>query len=186
MKLKRIASLTVAIALAGTVASQAIPITGELSFDGTITFDSDIATATTITAFLNERVSALTQSGSYAPIPDNTPVTFAEPINFVSFSGPLANLWQLSHGGLNYSFTLNSLAIVFQGPGFLNLSGQGMAHITGFTDTPGVWRLTAQEGNQRFSFSASSAVVGVPDGGATVMLLGAAVMTFAMVRRKLK
>jgi hypothetical protein len=186
--MKRRTIFSLVLSFTSTCSVLAIPITGEVSFDGTITFNStDVATATTIASFENERVSASTQVGSYAPIPDNTLATFAEPINFTTFSGPLAELWKVTSGGLTYSFDLNSLAVIFQGPGFLNLSGQGMARITGFDPTPGVWRLTAQEGNQRFSFSASSAVVstGVPDGGSTLILMGVGVMSLALLRHKL-
>ncbi len=174
-----------AVAFAGTLTVSAIPITGEISFDGTITFNNlDLASASTITSFVNPRVSSSTQIGSYASIADGTAVTFAQPINFTTFSGPLANLWKISSTGLDYSFDLNTLAVAFQGPGFLNLSGQGIARITGFDSTPGVWRLTAQEGNQRFSFSSSSAVTNVPETGSTVILMGLALLAVYGIQRK--
>lgn len=178
-----------AVATATALSAFAIPSAGEISFDGAITFNTlDLATATAISSFANPRVSAAAQFGNYAAVPDDTPVTFAQPINFAVFSGPLENLWQISHEGINCTFDLNTLAVTFQAPGFLNLSGQGLAHITGFDNTPGVWRMTAQEGVQRFSFSASSTASGVsvPDNGSTVLLLGVGFVAVGIIHHTIK
>jgi hypothetical protein len=182
MKLKILTALAV---LATGVTAFGAQISGEISFDGTITFNTaDIASATVITSFSNERVSAGTQMGNYSAVPDNTAVAFAEPINFAAFVGPVNNFYTFTLGPTTYSFDLSTLSIVFQGPGFLNLYGTGTANITGFDATPGFFRITAQEGINRFSFSASQGNP-VPEGGATVLLLGLALTAIGCARRKL-
>ena len=184
MKLRILTALAV---FTSGIAAFGAQISGEISFDGTITFNTpDIASSTVITSFSNERVSAGTQMGDYSSVPDNTAVTFAEPINFASFVGPLNNFYTFTLGPTTYSFNLSTLSIVFQGPGFLNLYGTGTANITGFDPTPGFFRITAQEGINRFSFSASQGNPStVPDGGATVLLLGLALTAIGCARRKM-
>ena len=88
-------------------------------------------------------------------------------------------------GGNSYSFDLLTLMITQQGGDSLTLHGTGTLHITGFDNTPGTWIFTANEAGGTFSFSSSNGAI-VPDGGTTVMLLGAALGLLGIARRALK
>ena len=68
----------------------------------------------------------------------------------------------------------------------LILQGTGVAHITGFENTPGAWIITVNtaDGGVTFSFSASSSAT--PDGGTTVVLLGTALSGLAWVNARRK
>jgi len=105
--------------------------------------------------------------------------TFASPWSFNS--GPIAAFWTVD----GYTFNLVASHIVFQEGGFVGVYG------TGFLTGPGVslahanWSFTTQDdpANGVFSFSGSSQI---PDGGATVGLLGLALAGIEGIRRKLK
>jgi hypothetical protein len=69
----------------------------------------------------------------------------------------------------------------------LELTGTGMFSIIGGNpndNTLGTWQLGFGESGASFTFQ-STAATGVPDGGMTVMLLGAALSGLALIRRKL-
>ena len=173
-----------------TLSVQAIPIVGGVSLSGNVTYPvADIDLATAFQSFSGVTVASV--SGSYA-------VAGVEPGTVVSMSAfsfnPFAPagvipLWQTT-SGTAASFDLLSLGPVIQGNGFLILTGEGTLHLDGFDNTPGYWRFSSQQGDTTFSFSSSNGALtpvnaGVPDGGTTVMLLGAALSGLALIRRKL-
>ena len=85
----------------------------------------------------------------------------------------------------NLIFNLATLSVVSQSSLVLVLSGTGTFVAPGFDPTPGTFVLTGQTaGGSSFSFSASQAAVGVPDGGATLSLLGAALLALGAARRR--
>jgi hypothetical protein len=96
-------------------------------------------------------------------------------------STPTPGLWSV--GG--FTFDLLSATVVTQNAQFLSISGTGIVSGNGFDPTSMEWSFTAQNAGGRprtiFSFSANG--VAVPDGGATVMLLGAALGSLGMARR---
>jgi hypothetical protein len=71
---------------------------------------------------------------------------------------------------------------------FLNVLGEGTISGNGFDATPGTFSFTVDNSNGRprirFGFAAESSAL--PDGGTTVMLLGAAIGALGMARRFLK
>jgi hypothetical protein len=93
------------------------------------------------------------------------------------------------------SFDFTSLTTLQQpGDNTLKLIGTGMLHLTGYADTPGTFTFTANQDDEQttFSFSSSNSAQPplnpndtVPDGGLTVMLLGASLSALGLVRRKL-
>ncbi len=113
----------------------------QIEFLGNATLDGPIATATAFTSIIGVEGSAdptnpVTQSGmgSYAPVPNDTPVQF----NTFTFGGatPSSNflLWNFTNAGVQYSFFVNTVSNVFQigtpgGGGFLDLMGTGIATI---------------------------------------------------------
>jgi len=96
-------------------------------------------------------------------------------------STPTPGLWSV--GG--FTFDLLSSTVVTQNAQFLSISGTGIVSGNGFDPTAMEWSFTAQNAGGRprtiFSFSANG--IAVPDGGTTVMLLGAALGALGLARR---
>ena len=114
----------------------------------------------------------------------------AHPWTF-SPSTPTAPLWNIA--ALGFSFDLASIIFVSkQGDNFLNILASGIVHATGFDDTPALFSFTVNnpDGKTHLTYSFADATVtvpgGVPDGGTTVMLLGAALSVLGIARRFLK
>jgi protein with PEP-CTERM/exosortase system signal len=191
-----ITSLKVAsaiLAVAGfALNSQAIPITGAISFSGTATMDgTSFLTATKFTSFQDVDVGAASAlSGSYAGTSGAavtvTPFTWNPP----TASTPINPLWAFMSGGNTYSFDLSALHLDFASTTGLLLSGLGTAHITGpgstFQDTSGSWNFSSQTlGLATFTFSSTTTIANnVPDGGSTAILLGGSLLGLCAVGRK--
>jgi hypothetical protein len=161
----------------------AVPINGAISFNGLPTFNATpISGATAFTAFGSVQVQTGSQFGSYAGIPnDYTPVTFT-PFVFSPPAGTVTPLWTLTFGGLTYSFDATSMTSSFNSANNIwNIGGNGIAHITGFTDTAGTWNLHAGNEGSSFTFGSST---NVPDGGTTSMLLGMALLGLGFIARR--
>jgi hypothetical protein len=185
----------VAVAFALTQTLQAIPITGGIGFQGAVTLNTSSAgTATAVTSWVSP--SVLLTSGSFTTVPNFTSVAFAIGNWYFSSAGlpgsltyPINNFWKV--GG--FSFQLQSSGIVTQGGGAVNVQGTGVVSGNSFDPTVLTWSFTTQDpsvggtanGDPLYTFSASTVAPTVPDGGATVMLLGIALSGVAMLRRKL-
>jgi hypothetical protein len=133
-------------------------------------------------------VLAGAETGSYTAL--NGGGNFGSTLTFSSFgfAGNVLNpasvlLWTVTSGGITYSFTATSVQIILQNSTFLDLQGTGTASITGYTSAVGTWSIidTGLGGGPLFSFGASTTV---PDGGTTVMLLGAAFAGLCLFRKK--
>jgi hypothetical protein len=187
------AAVAALVGISATV--QAIPISGQISFSGLAVLDS--TSLSTATKFLSYSNSAGTTSfpqvgihtGSYSSVPGGTAATFT-PFTFspVTASTPFT-LWSFTIGSLTYSFQVKSLTVMTQNSTFLNVIGTGLAFITGagspydVAGTSGIFSLTdTGSGGPTFTFGASTTV---PDGGTTVMLLGAGLASLALLRKKL-
>ena len=84
----------------------------------------------------------------------------------------------------NFSFDLSAVNIVLQAGNHLSLSGTGLFHLTGFTDTPGDFFFNANQAGSTFSFSASQDTLGsVPEPG-SMMLLGTGLIGLAVSARR--
>jgi hypothetical protein len=180
--------LLIAIALAGVMMfsqrAEAIPsISGELHMFGVGEGSSVPSTAT---AFLDfPLVITATRSGDFSAVPFGTVVTM-QPFAFAAALSPdpVAPLWTFTIGATTYSFDLSSINIEKQSLAGLVLSGTGIAKITGFAPTPGLWSLTTQGSLTEFAFSSSTIVRGVPDGGSTLLLLGGVLTALAFFGRR--
>jgi hypothetical protein len=165
---------------------QAIPIVGGISLSGdyTVNAGGNLNTATAFLTFTGVEVTSM--GGSYV----GSGVTLTTPgsvtMNIFSFNPfpalGLSPLWTTVSGTLA-SFDLLSLISVVQGGDALTLRGTGMLYLAGYDATPGSWLFTANQGGGSFSFSSSNS--SIPDGGSTVMLLGAALSALALLRKKL-
>ena len=181
--------------------AQAVPINGSIIFTGGATVNNTgLGDATEFIGFSSLNVLGGAESGSYLPL--NGGGTFGGTLSFspFGFGGNVLNpnpvvLWQVTAGGLTYSFVANSVTIDYQATEFLNVSGTGTAKITGvgspYNDTFGSWTIattTQGGGSAVFTFGASTVVEGetpVPDGGTTAILLALGIFGVAVIRRQI-
>ena len=163
--------------------AQATQITGAINFAGGVTLDNtDLNTATAVVLWLDQDGFMPTvqgASGSFAGL-DNPPQTaiFANP--WVFGSGAPA-LWTV--GG--FTFSLIASTIISQGADFLLVSGTGIITGNGLDPSSASWLFSIQEAPAGLVFSWSGGSEAIPDGGATVALLGLALAGIEGIRRKL-
>jgi hypothetical protein len=96
-------------------------------------------------------------------------------------------LWQVLVGTTVYSFTVGTVnQTLGSGNVTLDLSGSGTLSdsISPSDNTAGTYTLAFGSSGPAFTF-ASTAASNLPDGGATVLLLGAALSAMGLLRRKL-
>jgi hypothetical protein len=187
--LKSAVVAVVAVALAQTV--QATPIGGAIAFSGGASLNTGNAnTATEVISWTG--VTVTSESGAFTPILTGTPVSLQSPWFFNSAPGyipALTSFWSVG----TFTFNLLSSSIASQSGGFLNVNIAGTVTSstpgldpTAFNGTfqvanpPGVGSL----GDPAAIFSARLSFSSVPDGGTTVLLLGAALSGLALLKRK--
>lgn len=134
----------------------AAPIDGHITFGGSVQFDTNnVNTANAVTSWFNTHVESA--DGDFSSIASNAPVAFTAPWTFDP-STATPSLWSV--GG--FKFDLFTSTIIFQGNGFLNISGSGLVSSTNsaFDPTPGNWAFSAQSPSAggKFSFSAAEEV----------------------------
>jgi hypothetical protein len=183
-----IASLSLSLSVrAGPIGGGAISFSGTSTINGT-----SFVTATEFTSFENVVVGAPSAlSGAYTGTSGAavtmSPFIWAPP----TASTPVSPLWTFVSGGDTYSFDLGVLHEDYASPTGLLLSGLGTAHITGpgglLETATGNWDFSAQTlGLATFTFSSTTSIPtqSVPDGGTTVVLLGASLLGLGLVGRK--
>ena len=164
-----------------TQSIQAVPITGSLNFTGQAVLNSSsVNTATAETSWVGPLLTG-SSSGSFSGVASNSAVLMAiYTWNFNTLSASVSGFWSV--GG--FSFQLLSSHIVSQGSGSLSVSALGMVTASGFDATMMQWNFSAKDAGgspPTFAWSATT----VPDGGATVILLGIALFGVALLKRKL-
>jgi hypothetical protein len=177
--------------------AQAAQVTGEIHMAGDVIFDTvDLSSSTAVNHWISalnapEKATTFGATGDFfANIPSGTEADMTHPWIF-SPSTPTAPLWDIPAFG--FSFDLASVTSVTKiGDNFLNVLASGTVHATGFDDTPALFSFTVNnpDGLTHLTYSFANATVtvptGVPDGGTTVMLLGAALSVLGIARRALK
>jgi hypothetical protein len=176
--------------------AQAAQVTGEIHMAGDVVFNSvDLSSSTAIALWISAantpgKATTFGATGDFAVIPTGTEADMTQPWIF-SPSTPTAPLWTIPAFG--FSFDLASVTSVTKiGDNFLNVLASGTVHATGFDDTPALFSFTVNnpDGLTHLTYSFANATVtvptGVPDGGTTVMLLGAALSVLGIARRALK
>ena len=179
MKITRLIK-TLFFASAIAAPAMAVPINGSIGFSGAFTTDNaDFSLATAFTSFSDVRTVGISD-GTYAAVPSNTaPVTFSA----FSFAAPsITPLWTFVHLGITYSFDATTV-IVDKTSSTITAQGSGIAKVTGFDNTVGIWIITANKAGTNLSFSASTSV---PDGGTTALLLGAGLIALSLFAIRLK
>jgi hypothetical protein len=154
----------------GQAAAQS-PITGDITFVGGVSLDTNtVNTATTVTAWhglaAGDRPQVQSRDGTFATAGVNPGdgTLFHAPWTFNS--GSISSFWSVD----GFTFDLISSHIVQQGSGFLSVSGTGMVSATGFSTTPGTFNFTTQDSSANSQFSFSAATTAVPEGGTTALI----------------
>jgi hypothetical protein len=196
----RLVSFLSALALLGALTANAAPLTpgSSLTFSTDDMVANNVWTGTggdgtvnqinTITSF--GVVTVDSRTGSFVgPVTNGATVTMGTPL---SFAAPFANnpLWSV--GGFIFNLTSFNTPVRTDNssptPDTLGLSGTGIISGAGFDATLGGWTWTGtMDGTSTFSFASTTiAGAGVPDGGATVLLLGVALVGIATLRRRMR
>jgi len=170
--------------------ADATPITGGVTFSGVV-FPTGFMTTDSINV-VNDVASVTCAEmgvcdGSYAPLNLNfvNGTTLTATYNDFTFDplpvGGYNPLWSFNYSGTAYAFNLLNITSIERSVNGILLTGTGLATITGFDNTAATWSFSADK-TGRFAFS--STTTAVPDAGTTGVLLGMAVLSLAMVRRR--
>lgn len=170
--------------LAGTSCRQAQAdplIDGAIQFFGSANA-SGPSVGPPVTIHFTNPWHSLAGTADYSSVPFGTSTAFAD-FTFsgdgtaVTLFGPVT-LWSFTFGGANYSFDLLSLTNGHAADGSMSFTGEGVAHITGFADTPANFSL--QGSGNGFQFVLSSSTTAVPEGNTANMLFVGAIMFAGM------
>ena len=191
---KMLVTLVGAVAVLALVQTvQGVPITGAIGFAGNANLNTGTAaTATTVVswsgAFTPNPVVQSVSGAIAGIIPAQTQIVFAAPWNF-TVSSAITPFWNvLGTPGINFQLLSSQFVRgILGGNPYVAIAGTGILNATGYDATTWNFSVTFQDpstvpANQTFTFSASQA--SVPDGGTTVMLLGAALSGMALIKRK--
>ncbi len=179
---KLVAIFGLVLLLVGGIAfnAAAIPITGAISFAGGGTPDNfDLNLAHQI-SFTGAVILVTSTSGNYAVVPNGTAVTVHNPLVFDP-PAPVVGLWSIPIAGI--SFDATSMSLFDRGANHVDIAGNGLAHMTGFDNTPGTYIFTLNTAGTTFSFSASNSVVPEP---VTLLLLGCGLIGLVGYGRKFR
>ena len=201
MKLKLLKDLhvngamkTIVVLLAGGLflceQAQAVPITGAIAFSGSATA-SGPSGGTPSTIHFIDPWHSLPGTGSYTPVSMGTNTIFND-FAFIgdgaaaTLIGTDSPIWTFTIGATTYSFDLLTLTDGHVDAGSMGFSGTGIAHITGFDDTPASFALEGAGTGFDFILSSSTTAT-IPEGGNTAVLFafGLAVIGIMTLRQKL-
>jgi hypothetical protein len=177
------------VALMQTV--QATPITGNIGFSGSAVLNTgSISTASKVTTWLptvvNSDSGTFTTGASPAIVLNTTTVTLAAPWTFNS--GALPSFWTVAGFTFNLlSSTALPLSFDPSGNAYLSVYLVGTVTGNGFDATAftGSFQVSDPSANGLTTFTTRLSFNSVPDGGTTVILLGAALSGLALIKRKL-
>lgn len=190
--------VTIAFTLTQTL--QATSISGSIGFEANpsatsagVVFDTSSAgTAAAVVQWINPIVSGT--SGSFTSVANGTSALFSSSTWYFNSatapagSFPINSFWTV--GG--FTFNLLSSYVLAQGGtagvnAYVVVNGTGIVSGNGYTPTTLSWSFTSQDpaaGSNPTSWTFSASANSVPDGGATVMLLGIALSGVALLKKK--
>jgi hypothetical protein len=179
------------VALAQT--SHAVPINGNIGFGGSVTLNGGtVGTATGVIAngWNGTTVTINSTSGTFSVIPAGTPVVMNA--SAWTFGTALANFWSIPTILPGFTFNMTSSTVQPSSPGFLNITLVGTVSDGTPADTSALFgslEIHDPPANGVTTFTESlsfhSSPPTTPDGGTTVMLLGAVLSGMALLKRKL-
>lgn len=188
MKLK---SILIGITLIASGAANAAFINGEISLDGGFT-PVDSAWAATS---LGSATGIDFDGGSGGGAPDGGTANVAQALGDLSGAlGLTATMADFQFNPLSpnpvtvwsvdgFSFSMTSVANIFQNSTFLLLSGTGTVSKSGFETTAGTWDFSGQTSGNTFSWSSSSAAA-VPVPAAVWLFASGLLGMIGIARRK--
>ena len=172
--------------------TQAVSITGAIQFFGSSIASGPSGPPDTI-HFINPWHS-VAATGSYNGVLTGTNTTFND-FSFIgdgtaaTLIGTDSPIWTFTIGATTYSFDLLTLTDGHVDAGSMGFSGTGIAHITGFADTPASFGFEGDGAGFNFQLSSSTtAPTTTPEGGTTVVMLafGLALIGIMTLRQKLR
>jgi protein with PEP-CTERM/exosortase system signal len=188
--MKMLKSLGLSLAAAGLLAAiaHAVPIQGSIGFGGVYNqvggTQGNLTTATSMT-IPAATVDIQSRTGDLAT--EAAPFTFVGSVGVNGNAPSLVgnNLWTVTVGARTFSLLVATSVQTFTSAVQLNLAGTGTMSdgAGGLDDTSGVWQIGFGVSGSSFTWQSTTGTV--PDGGTTVMLLGAALAGLTLVRRKL-
>ena len=179
------------VILAAALTAHAVPISGNISFAGGVTFNNTSAiSATAVTSWASPAVSLV--SGTFAT--SSPGAALADPAQFTTSSWNLntfthvLNFWSVD----GFSFELLSSSVFQQTSSSIIATGTVIVSGNGYTPTSMLWMFTAPEIMVGYAptatfrvYSNNNGPVSVPDGGATAALLGIALAGLRWMRKPL-
>jgi hypothetical protein len=192
MKLNQLlGAVAVAAGLLSAGSASAELITGSLGYTSIFGFTSDDSNLTLATSITHgASVLSGTVDGTFAAegLTPGTPVALFNPLS-VNTAAPLAPMplpagpiWSV--GGFTMTLTL-MFEKVGNTASTLDLEGLGIISHPDYEDTVGRWTATYNAQGSNFTFSSSSTTE-IPEGGATLALLGLGLLGLEGARRRLK
>jgi hypothetical protein len=180
-----------ALALGLTASVQAAQINGSIGFTGTfIQTGGTIGLLNTADHMTLGSLQIASSTGDLTGA--GAPFSFASSIGVNGNPPSLVThtLWTATVGAITYSFTVTTESQTLSSPAQINLAGNGVMHNgTVADDTAGEWQLGFGRSGASFTWQSTSASSTIPtttpDGGTTVVLLGAALSGLGLIRRKL-
>ncbi len=190
-KLKVLSVLVAGVAATTLVCqqAQATPINGTISFGGAYTASGASYVSGDLTTAQQVAITSLGVVTSSGDLAGAGSATFVTPIGVNGNSPSVVGvqLWSVVVSGVEYVFNVTTetqtvdLSTQLSFTGFGNVSELIGGNLV--DTTAGVWQLGFGTSGA-FSWQANSGT-GVPDGGTTVMLLGAALSGICLLRKKL-
>jgi hypothetical protein len=187
MNLARLLTVSLASVAALTSAALAAPVVGSIGFGTTYIQNGgtqgDLTTATSFT------ITNVTISNDNGNLDGSTNPTFFSPVNQNGNNLSGATLWTVLNGGKTFTFVISTVTNLLNNPDAVSFKGFGTIDdgAGGLDPTTGEWQLGfGVSGTAPFaSFTWQATTAAVPEGGATIMLLGASLAALAFARRKL-
>src|ERR1700724_2055178 len=168
--------------------TQAVPITGSIQFLGSATASGPSGPPDTI--HFVDPWHSLAATGRYASVHPGTNATFND-FTFIgdgaaaTLIGTDSPIWTFTLGATTYSFDLLALTTGHVDAGSMGFSGTGIAHITGFADTPASFALEGSGTGFNFQLS-SSTTAATPEGGTTAVMFAFGLALVGIVRQCVK
>lgn len=135
--------------------------------------------------------STLTATGDLAVFANQINGGTIKDLTFAPFAS-VAGFYTITVGGATLTFDMQSLTVDNQNASFLNISGAGILHLTGYDDTPGNWIFSGQSSNgasprATFAWSAGSSTDAPQDNvpePASLALMGLGLLAAGAARRR--